>query len=176
MERLPICKRSDADTLALNEGLQPRTEAGPRQLQRDVRPRACYTSVIGPGSDVMIRKAISYTPYYGACIALASMLWRSPMVLVAGFLALSTLMLWRWHRTDDLIFYFLPFFLGPVGEMVAIYHGAWRYSQPFLLIPIWLPFAWGCAALYMKKTADVLLARRRRSASSVDDRSRYQFD
>ena len=33
------CKRRDAATLALNEGLQPRTEAGPRQLQRVVRPR-----------------------------------------------------------------------------------------------------------------------------------------
>jgi hypothetical protein len=34
-----ICNRRDAVTLAANEGLQPRIEAGPRQLQREVRPR-----------------------------------------------------------------------------------------------------------------------------------------
>jgi hypothetical protein len=37
--RVAICNRRDATALALYKRLQPRTEAGPRQLQRQVRPR-----------------------------------------------------------------------------------------------------------------------------------------
>ena len=107
-----------------------------------------------------MRRAASYLPYYVACIALASAFWRTPWFLLLAYVGLSTLMLWRWHGRDDVVFYFVPFVLGPLGELVAIYHGAWQYSKPMTLIPIWLPFAWGCAALYMKKTAEVLADRR----------------
>jgi hypothetical protein len=100
--------------------------------------------------------------YYAACIAFASAFWRDPIFLLCAFIGLSTAMLWRWHAIQDLIFFAIPFFLGPVGEAVAIYYGAWHYAKPLLLIPIWLPFAWGCAALYMKKTADALAERHTR--------------
>jgi len=39
-------KRRDAAALALNEGLQPRTEAGPRQLQREVRRRVVMLPIL----------------------------------------------------------------------------------------------------------------------------------
>src|SRR4051812_7517187 len=103
-----------------------------------------------------VAQYLKYTPYYAGCILLASALWRSPGVLLIGYVGLSVLMLWRWHRVPDLVFYFLPCALGPIGEAVAIYSGAWQYTRPWLLIPIWLPFAWGCAGLYMKKTADAI--------------------
>lgn len=115
-----------------------------------------------------MKRLLAYFPYYAACIALASMLWRSPTILLFSFIVLSISMLWRWHDVDDLVFYGLPFVLGPLGEMVAIYHGAWQYSRPYVLVPLWLPLAWGCAGLYMKKTAYVLIAHRRaRSAKNV---------
>lgn len=117
-----------------------------------------------------MKKAVSYLPYYAACIALASTLWRDPFFLLCTYLVLSAAMLWRWHAIQDIIFFAVPFVLGPVGEAVAIYNGAWHYTKPLLLIPMWLPFAWGCAALYMKKTADVLAERqaRRRDISTAD--------
>jgi hypothetical protein len=68
-------------------------------------------------------------------------------------------MLWKWHTVQDVIFFLVPFFLGPIGEAIAIYNGAWKYTKPVALIPMWLPLAWGCAALYMKKTADALVER-----------------
>ncbi|MFZ1011241.1 MAG: hypothetical protein WAN65_30660 [Candidatus Sulfotelmatobacter sp.] len=103
-----------------------------------------------------MKKAVLYLPYYAACIALASALWRDPFFLLSGYIGLSAIMLWRWHSVQDLIFFAVPFFLGPTGEAIAIYHGAWQYAKPLILVPMWLPFAWGCAALYMKKTSDAL--------------------
>jgi hypothetical protein len=101
-------------------------------------------------------RVMLYVPYYAACIALASMLWRDPGLLFVAFVGLSIAMLWRWHTFHDVIFFIVPCILGPIGEAIAIYNGAWHYSKPFQLVPIWLPLAWGCAALYMKKTADAL--------------------
>jgi hypothetical protein len=66
-------------------------------------------------------------------------------------------MLCRWHSRSDLIFYFVAFSLGPAGEVVAVYCGAWEYSKPFYLIPIWLPFLWGIAALFMKKISETFI-------------------
>jgi hypothetical protein len=107
-------------------------------------------------------RAISYVPYYASCIVLASLFWSNPVVLTLAYVGLSTAMLWRWHETDDIIFYVVPFVLGPVGEAVAIYFGAWSYAKPLELVPLWLPFAWGCAALYMKKTSEAISAWRAR--------------
>lgn len=106
-----------------------------------------------------VRRSVLYLPFYAACIALASILWSQPTLLLLGYAALSGVMLWRWHRADDLAFYFVPFVLGPVGEAIAIYSGAWQYSRPWMLVPVWLPFAWGCASLYMKSTAEALTTR-----------------
>lgn len=110
-----------------------------------------------------MKKVATYLPYYAICIALASTLWRDPTFLLCGYIALSALMLWRWHTIQDLIFFVVPLILGPLGEAIAIYSGAWHYAKPLRLIPIWLPLAWGCAALYMKKTADAVTERYIRS-------------
>jgi hypothetical protein len=106
-----------------------------------------------------MKMVVSYLPYYMVCIALASTLWRDPSFLFCAYLGLTAAMLWRWHAIQDIIFFAVPFVLGPIGEAVAIYNGAWHYAKPLLLIPVWLPFAWGCAALYMKKTAEALAER-----------------
>jgi hypothetical protein len=67
------------------------------------------------------------------------------------------MMLTKWHKKSDLIFYFVAFSLGPIGEAFAIYLGAWQYSKPFYLIPVWLPFLWGISALFVKKISETLL-------------------
>jgi hypothetical protein len=70
-------------------------------------------------------------------------------------------MLSKWHTKSDLIFYFVAFVLGPLGELIAIYFGAWGYTEPFYFIPIWLPFLWGIAALFMKKLSETLIVRKK---------------
>jgi hypothetical protein len=63
----------------------------------------------------------------------------------------------KWHTKNDLLFYFITFLLGPIGESVAIYLGAWKYSKPLYLIPSWLPFLWGICALFLKHISETIL-------------------
>lgn len=94
---------------------------------------------------------------FAICITLTSLFWRFPFLLAACFILISIYMLYLWHTKSDFIFYFVAFVLGPVAETIAIYFGAWKYSKPFYLIPIWLPFLWGITALFMKKLSETLL-------------------
>jgi len=42
--------------------------------------------------------------------------------------------------------------------MAAIYFGAWSYANPTMLgIPLWLPLAWGIAAVFVKRVAETLI-------------------
>lgn len=93
---------------------------------------------------------------YILCVVLVSLLWRQPLVLLACYVAVSILMLYRWHDRTDVVFYFVAFVLGPAAEAMAVRFGAWEYSKPFYHLPIWLPFLWGIVALFLKKISKIL--------------------
>ena len=84
--------------------------------------------------------------------------WRSSFVLVGLYVLISALMIYRWHRTSDLCLYFTGFVLGPLGEIVPVYVGAWAYSESHYLIPIWLPPLWGIVALSLKKLCEQFIS------------------
>jgi hypothetical protein len=94
---------------------------------------------------------------YALCIALVGSLWHEPAILTACYIAISIVALAKWHSKSDLLFYFITFVLGPVGESVAIYRGAWEYAKPVYLIPSWLPFLWGICALFLKNISETIL-------------------
>ena len=93
---------------------------------------------------------------YVIAVSLISLLWRNPIILALCFISMSLLMLLKWHEKSDLLLYFLAFILGPIAEIVLVYSGVWRYSDPVLFVPIWLPFAWGIAMLIIKKLSETL--------------------
>lgn len=63
-----------------------------------------------------------------------------------------------WHKKDDILFFITGAIIGPIGEIVCIYFGVWKYANPtFLGIPIWLPFAWGLATMLIKRIAETLI-------------------
>lgn len=99
---------------------------------------------------------------YAISVALAGLFWRKPPILTISYVIISIITLTKWHERSDLIFYFVAFGLGPIGEAFAIYLGAWQYSKPLYLIPIWLPFLWGITALFLKKMSETLLEARNR--------------
>jgi hypothetical protein len=94
---------------------------------------------------------------YILCIVLVGTLWHKPVILTSCYVLLSIVVLVKWHTKSDLLFYFMTFILGPIGESVAIYLGAWEYSKPFYLIPSWLPFLWGICALFLKNISETIL-------------------
>ena len=97
---------------------------------------------------------------YILCILLVGSLWHEPVILTICYIALSIAVLMKWHTKSDLLFYFITFSLGPLGESVAIYLGAWEYSRPLYLIPSWLPFLWGICALFLKNISETILKSR----------------
>jgi hypothetical protein len=96
---------------------------------------------------------------YALSVVLVGLLWNRPVMLTICYVGISIVMLIKWHTKSDLFFYFVVFVLGPLGESAAIYFGAWKYSKPFYLIPLWLPFLWGICALFMKNISETLLKR-----------------
>jgi hypothetical protein len=93
---------------------------------------------------------------YALLVILVAALWNKPVILTVCYGAMSLFALLIWHTKRDLFFYFVAFILGSVGESIAIYFGAWKYSKPFYLIPLWLPFLWGLAALVVRNMSETL--------------------
>ena len=98
----------------------------------------------------MKRHVILLLSIYALCIVLVSLLWSRPVVLSVCLAVISVFLLGRWHSKGDVLFYAVAFVLGPVGEAIAIRSGAWAYSKPMWLIPLWLPIVWGVVALFLK--------------------------
>ena len=100
---------------------------------------------------------------YALCIVLVSSLWHRPFILTVSYIAISIVALMKWHTKSDLLFYCVTFVLGPLGESVGIYSGAWEYSRPLYLIPSWLPFLWGICALFLKNISETILKSRKKT-------------
>jgi uncharacterized membrane protein YoaT (DUF817 family) len=83
-------------------------------------------------------------------------LWRHPVGLIAlVFLVGCAIFLLR-PTISSLVVYAVGFVFGPIAEILGIHAGAWRYSAPDVLgIPVWLPFVWGNAALFILNAGDV---------------------
>lgn len=76
----------------------------------------------------------------------------SIVLLIIGLLMLSI----GWEK-NNLIFYIAVVISGPIAEAIAIYFGAWTYTNPvFIGVPIWLFFVWGNAGLYIVKLKELI--------------------
>lgn len=85
---------------------------------------------------------------WAALVACAALFWRQVWLLAGIYLLASVVLLALGTRRDATI-YVLGFLLGPGGEIVAVHFGVWQYANAAWLIPIWLPPAWGLAALIL---------------------------
>lgn len=80
-------------------------------------------------------------------------LFHSSTLILTALLGLSTAAsLYIWTGKKNFTFYILGAIFGSLAEITPIYFGAWTYSNPTAIgIPIWLPLAWGKAALLIKR-------------------------
>jgi hypothetical protein len=98
---------------------------------------------------------------YAVCVILVCLFWENSALLTGCYFVISILLFIRYHTKSDVIFYFIAFVLGPLGEFIAILFGAWSYAKPFYFIPTWLPFVWGIAVLLVKKLSENILTNDR---------------
>ena len=114
------------------------------------------------------RKALINAALALTALLLTSVLWRTPLLLTALLIATGiAIYALRPSRTSAWV-YVVGFVFGPLAEGVSIRTGAWEYTSPtFLGIPLWLPFVWGIAALFIQNTADIGKAIFAREASGA---------
>ena len=102
------------------------------------------------------RKALINAALALTTLLLTSVLWRTPVALTALLIVTGVaIYALRPSRTSACV-YVVGFVFGPLAEGVSISTGAWEYASPtFLGIPVWLPFVWGIAALFIQNSADI---------------------
>lgn len=98
-----------------------------------------------------------YLSIFALTVLLTSLLWRRPGALTTSLALVSALLLWRWHSRAEVAYFALSTFLGPMGELVAVRFGAWEYSLPLVILPIWLPLAYGISGLFLYKIVNLIL-------------------
>ena len=102
-----------------------------------------------------VRALISAILAFSTLLVTAA-LWRYPLALIVLVSAVGIGIFFLRPARSSLVVYAVGFAFGPTAEVLGIHTGAWRYSSPdFLGIPIWLPFVWGNAALFIQNTGDV---------------------
>ena len=63
-----------------------------------------------------------------------------------------------WHKKEDVYLFVVAAAAGTLAEAVAIKFGAWQYANPTALgVPIWLPFLWGAAVVFIKRFSETVL-------------------
>ncbi|NIM47244.1 MAG: DUF2878 family protein [Candidatus Aenigmarchaeota archaeon] len=86
-------------------------------------------------------------------ISFVALLWRDVVLLTAALLILAIFSLRHFHKKNDVIIFFMGAITGASAELVCIYFGAWKYTNPTYLIPLWLPVLWGIAAIVIRRFA-----------------------
>ena len=91
-------------------------------------------------------------------VTLISALHARNLVLAFLLLVVWSVGIKFWHKKQDIVFFVVGGILGPLVEIIAVYFGAWQYTNPsFLGIPLWLPFAWGLGAVLIKRISETFL-------------------
>ena len=87
-------------------------------------------------------------------IFLVVLCWTNNILVTAILIAAYGVRYYFWPNNEDHILYIGGAILGPIAEIIATKVGIWHYTIPtFLNIPLWLPFAWGFAAVLIIRIA-----------------------
>jgi hypothetical protein len=91
-----------------------------------------------------------------ATLFLTSVLWRYPAALIALLLVTAAAIYRIRPNASSVVVYATGFVFGPAAEAVSITTGAWEYDSTFVFgVPVWLPFVWGNAALFIQNMAEL---------------------
>lgn len=101
--------------------------------------------------NIPVKSFIAATALTIAALLGVAAWWHNAPLLIP-FLILCGALLWLLRRSrEDMYLYLFVAVIGPLFEMIGIAGGAWQYVEPSLFtVPLWLPFLWGAAALYVR--------------------------
>ncbi len=89
-----------------------------------------------------------------------TLFWENNLLLVILLLIIGALMLLVNKSKTELTIFLYCGFLGAIAEVIAVYSGAWEYSNnSFLGIPIWLPILWAIASIFILRIAGFIKLR-----------------
>jgi len=95
---------------------------------------------------------------FAIAVVLLVFLWERTLAATLAIVVLTVIRGCFWREKGDLAVYIVGAVLGPATELIATHLGVWTYARPtFLNIPLWLPFAWGFAAVLFVRIAHGLL-------------------
>jgi hypothetical protein len=95
---------------------------------------------------------------FAVAVLLLVLTWENNLLATIAIVGLFLIRFCFWRSTGDLTVYLVGAVLGPSTEIIATRLGIWTYASPSLLnIPLWLPFAWGFAAVLFVRIAQNLL-------------------
>lgn len=87
-------------------------------------------------------------------IFLVVLCWTNNILVTAILIAAYGIRYYFWPNKEDNVLYTGGAILGPIAEIIAVKVGIWHYTLPtFFNIPLWLPFAWGFAAVLIIRIA-----------------------
>jgi len=87
-------------------------------------------------------------------IFLVVLCWTNNILVTVILIAAYGVRYYFWPNKEDHVLYIGGALLGPIAEIIATKVGIWQYTLPtFLNIPLWLPFAWGFAAVLIIRIA-----------------------
>ena len=87
-------------------------------------------------------------------IFLVVLFWTNNILVTGILLVAYGIRYYFWPNTEDHVLYIGGAILGPIAVIIATKVGIWLYALPtFFNIPLWLPFAWGFAAVLIIRIA-----------------------
>ena len=96
--------------------------------------------------------------YFFLSITLISILYTDNILLTFLLVMILLIGIKGWYKRHDIYFLIAGAIIGPVGEAICIYFGAWGYTNPtFLGIPMWLPLVWGSAVTVIKRFVETFV-------------------
>jgi hypothetical protein len=124
-----------------------------------LRGRTCDTTRLPRLSGLrLVPRLLRALLGYAALIVLVVTLYRDPWLLLGILLAMTALVLLRMRTRAAVLGWAVGAVLGPLGEAIAVWRGTWSYWGTEGL-PVWLPPAWGLAALLFTEVAQGLAER-----------------
>ncbi len=81
-------------------------------------------------------------------------LWQSNLALTIALLVIFLCMHYFWRAHRDTVAFVVGALGGPLAEIIAIHFNVWHYTNPVIIaghIPLWLPIAWGIAAMLIHR-------------------------